>query len=62
VNAEGHVELDGGGVELVEVGVVQVAGLQCGREVGGDQAEVLRFAHDVDRHVAVLDRDHRDAA
>ena len=62
VNAERHVEFDGGGVEPVEIGVVEVAGLQRRRDVGGDQSEVLGLAHDVDRDLAVLDRRHRDAA
>ena len=62
VNAERHVELDGGGVERVEIRVVEVAGLQRGRDLRRHQAEVLRLAHDVDRDLAVLDRRHGDAA
>ena len=62
VNAERHVELDGSGVEPVEVGVVQVAGLQRRRDVCGDESEILCLAHDVDRDLAVFDRGHRDTA
>ena len=62
VNAQRHVEVDGGGVERVEVGVVEVAGLQRRRDEGRDQPELLGFAHDVDGHLAVLDRGHGDAA
>ena len=62
VDAQRHVEFAGGSVEAVEVGVIEVARLQRRRDVRGDEAEVLRLAHDVDRDLAVLDRRHRDAA
>ena len=61
VDAERHVELDGGGVERIEIGVVEVARLQRRRDHRRHQAELLRLAHDVDRDVAVLERRHRDA-
>ena len=62
VDAKRHLQLDGGRVERVEIGVIEVAGLQRGRDVGRDQAEILCLTHDVDRHVAVLDRRDGDAA
>jgi len=62
VNAQRHVEFDGGSIEPVEIGVVEVAGLERRRDVGGHQSEDLRLAHDVDRDVAVFDRGDRDTA
>ena len=62
VNAQRHVELDGGGVERVEIGVVEVAGLERRRDQSRDQPQLLGLAHDVDGHLPVLDRGDTDAA
>ena len=41
--------------------MIEVAGLQRGRDVGRHQPKILCLAHDFDRHVAVLDRCDGDA-
>ena len=62
VNAQRHPELDGRGVERVEIGVVEVAGLERRRDQSRDQPQLLGFAHDVDGHLSVFDRGDTDAA
>src|SRR5438093_2055596 len=61
VDAEGDVQLLGRVVEGLQVGMIEVPGLQCGRDHGGDEAERLRLAHDLDRRRDILDRDDGDA-
>ena len=62
MNAQRHVEFDRRGVKRVEVGVVEVARLECRRDEGGHQPEIFGFPHDVDCDLPMLDRGHRDAA
>jgi len=62
MNAQRHSEFDGGGVERIKVGVVEVARFQCGRNEGRHQPKVFGLGHDVDGDLAVLDGRHGDAA
>src|SRR5271163_648996 len=56
VDAEWHPELHRSGVERVQIGVVEVAGLECRRYQSRHQPEVLGFGHDVDGYLPVFDR------
>ncbi len=58
VDAEREVEIDGGGVEAIEVRVVEVLPAQCGREHGAHVAGFFRLVQHVDRRVHVLQRHH----
>ena len=60
VDTERHGQLGGGRIERIQIGVIEVAVLQRRRDVGGHQPEILCLTHDVDRHVAVLDRRDSD--
>ncbi len=57
-----HPEFDGGGIERVEVGVVEVACLERRRHQSRHQPKVFGFGHDIDRQPAMFYRSHRDAA
>ena len=61
VDAEGQVEVHGGGVQPIEVGVIEVARLERRRNHGSDQAEGLRAPQRRDRVVDPLDRHDGDA-
>ena len=56
VDAEGHLEVDGGGVERIQVGMVEVPRPERGRNHRADEAELLRAAERGDGLVDPLHR------
>src|SRR5207248_3191441 len=61
VHTERQVELDGGGVEGIEIGVIQVARPERRRDHRADESERLRLAEDRHGVVHPLDGEHPDA-
>lgn len=62
VNAQRHLEVHGGGVERVEIRMVEVASFQRRRDERGHQTELFGLGYDVDCQLPVFDRRHRHAA
>ena len=62
IGLETNGEFDGGGIERVEVRMVEVAALERRRHQSRNQPKLFGFGHDVDSCVAMLDRCHGDAA
>ncbi len=61
VNAERHIELGGGGVEGLEIGMIEVAGAQCRGHDGAHATGLACLAQYRDRGGDVLERHDGDS-